>query len=355
MEKTNSYNLHIDLIRVLALSGVILIHTANVIYARLDFVGGINWWIANILNSASRVSVPLFILLSGSLILDKVIPFEQMVKRIAFRLLLPLVVWTCLYALWDGTSFSLAAFSFSFLTIMYTGKIFHLYFLVILSGLYFISPILKAWLSRTSEKSQVLFTNTLLGIGVLYALLQFLLQTCSLENLFSLWIPYTGLFIAGYVFRNNRDISTKLLLSGFGFGWVVTAGLNYLYYSSLKQGITLFSSPGCIAHYPDYFLSINVVVMALCAYLLLLRIPVEWFSAKYIKNSIRSIAQASFGMYLSHLLLIYLIDFKLHLFDYLSPLWLAIIIKWFVIGVLSYALTVSAMRIPYLKYVFGGK
>lgn len=353
--KKPQYNFTIDVIRVIALSGVILIHTANVIYARLDFFGGINWWIANILNSAARISVPLFLLVSGSLLLAKDTSFEPMLKRIATRLLLPLFIWTCLYALWDGKDFSLSAFSLPFLTIIFTGKIFHLYFLVILSGLYFVTPFLRSFLSQHPFSVHITLTRFLLILGALYGLLQFVLSRCSLENMFSLWIPYTGLFLAGYVFKEKLAIKTSILLAGYVTGLLITVGLNYVYYEALTKNVTLFSTPGCIAHYPDYFLSINVLLMSLCSYILLLKVPFEKLINTQGKTIIKSIANASFGMYLSHLFLIYLIDAKLHAFDYITPLWLALFLRCFVIFLLSYGLTVVAMRIPAIKYIFGAK
>src|SRR5471030_2661030 len=57
----------IDNLRALACMMVIMIHTTTFYVTQGLEVGEYNWLLANVLNSASRVAVPLFFMISGFL------------------------------------------------------------------------------------------------------------------------------------------------------------------------------------------------------------------------------------------------------------------------------------------------
>lgn len=151
MNKKVPYSFSADIVRSLAILGVVVIHTMNVVYARPDYLGGMSWWIANIFDSLSRASIPLFILLSGYLLLNKDESFEKMNKRTINRIFVPLVVWTIIYYWWNSGNMSLNNINFSLLYDIYTVNVFHLYFLIIMVGLYSIAP-LNVPISRPQQQ-----------------------------------------------------------------------------------------------------------------------------------------------------------------------------------------------------------
>src|SRR5690242_18537661 len=99
-----SYIFSLDVIRVLAIIGVVVIHITNAVYTRPDFFGGTMWWITIILDSLTRISIPLFLLISGYLILRKDESFQENLKRIFFRIGIPFILWLLFY-LWYGGGF----------------------------------------------------------------------------------------------------------------------------------------------------------------------------------------------------------------------------------------------------------
>jgi surface polysaccharide O-acyltransferase-like enzyme len=62
----------IDNLRGIACLMVVMIHTTTWYVTNAHSISHVNWDIANILNSASRVSVPLFFMISGFLFLASV-------------------------------------------------------------------------------------------------------------------------------------------------------------------------------------------------------------------------------------------------------------------------------------------
>ncbi|NCN45471.1 MAG: hypothetical protein COU63_02900 [Candidatus Pacebacteria bacterium CG10_big_fil_rev_8_21_14_0_10_36_11] len=63
--------LSLDLARVLSILGVVAIHAENITSSKTNYLGGISWWFVNTVHSLVAVSVPLFVMISGTLLLNK--------------------------------------------------------------------------------------------------------------------------------------------------------------------------------------------------------------------------------------------------------------------------------------------
>lgn len=353
MKKTN-YNFPADVVRTLAICGVVIIHVVLAVGGRPDFFGGISWWFATILDSFSRAAVPLFIMLSGYFLLNKNESLLNSFKRTLTRLIVPLLFWFIANVIWNQGHPSLVNFNLSLVGRLLTVNVFDLYFLIILIGLYLISPILRAFLQKSSYETQRNFMLVTLIGGVVIFLSQYLLFLCTPAESFTYWVPYAGLFVAGFVLGNNleRIKRTKLLTSVYIVSLLSTIGLTYLFNLLNIHGNKILDSHGCLSFYSASNLSINVVVMSVCAFILLMRLNFNWVHLR-IHNLITSIAGASLGIYVLHTFFLDILDGRLHIFDHIAPAWLYIVIKWSIIFSLSYVLSIILMKIPLIKKVFG--
>jgi surface polysaccharide O-acyltransferase-like enzyme len=99
MNTTNQRDTNLDLLRVLAAFAVVWLHvSAGVVATKPDVYSEI-WWIGNFADSFSRWSVPIFVMVSGALLLSKsseLAPLDFYQKR-ASRLLAPITFWTLFY------------------------------------------------------------------------------------------------------------------------------------------------------------------------------------------------------------------------------------------------------------------
>jgi surface polysaccharide O-acyltransferase-like enzyme len=92
-----------DLCRVVAIFGVVLIHACGA--AALYQYGKIpqmDWLSANFLDSLVRCSVPLFVMLSGALLLkpgETPVTIRQIARRVN-KVLFPLLTWNVAYLLY---------------------------------------------------------------------------------------------------------------------------------------------------------------------------------------------------------------------------------------------------------------
>lgn len=349
--KKSSYNLSADVIRVLAIIGVVIIHTANSVYGRPDFFGGISWWFAIILNSVSRASIPLFILVSGYFILAKHETYKKTLIRTINRIGIPLIFWFLVYTVWNGGSPTLEYFNLSLIYRLFTVNVFILYFFIILIGLYLSSPLIKKLLNSKISRPKI--TIFLLFGGCIYFLVQYLFSLCTPAYSLIYWIPFVGLFAAGFTIGNKKIGNLTLPILGF----ILSAGLTiagaYLYYSLSFQGNYLLNDRGCLSFYTDSFLSINVVVMSISIYALLMHFDFNKIVKGRLKKLIYSIARASLGIYILHIVILNILDSKLKLFDPIAPAWLYVLIKLFVIFTLAYAASLILMKIPLIKRTLG--
>jgi surface polysaccharide O-acyltransferase-like enzyme len=355
--KGDKYVFALDVIRALAISGVVAIHVAYAVGGRPDFFGGISWYFAIILNSISRSAIPLFIMISGYLILSKNESFNKTIQRILTRIVVPLLFWTFIYALWSySDTLSISSILYSLPLQIFNVNVFHFYYLIITIGLYVFSPLIRNYLNGKNAKKQIIFTGLLLFLTMSIVLLQYIFQLCNVNNMAIMWIPYVGLFVAGYTLGHNKiSVRPYILYSLFLLSLGITIALNYYYYFELfKYNTTILNSDGCISHYTDYYLSINVVLMAIPLFLILLNKKYTSIQKSFLGPVIKSIAKMSFGIFLTHLLILQALD-KLHIFDSLHPMWLFIIIRWIVVFVLSYLLTALLIKIPLIKKTLGEK
>ncbi len=92
----------IDYLRVTAVLAVINMHVTSIYYRQLIESENIDWWIANIINSASKFSVPLFVMISGCVLLGKNTTTITFYKKRALRLIPPLIFWSLFYIVLTG-------------------------------------------------------------------------------------------------------------------------------------------------------------------------------------------------------------------------------------------------------------
>ena len=156
MIKNRNYSL--DLLRVIACYLVIQQHASEFYYigeGGTVVTGSNTFWIG-IITTLCRSSVPLFVMLSGFLLLpmqDKISTFFR--KRFT-RIVYPFIAWCVLYAgyyvLSRGDSFSQMALNILHIPVNFGCEIGHLWYIYMLIGLYLVTPIISPWLQQASKR-----------------------------------------------------------------------------------------------------------------------------------------------------------------------------------------------------------
>jgi surface polysaccharide O-acyltransferase-like enzyme len=352
-----------DILKLLAVLGVIFLHVSAPFV--VPFSTSMEWWIGNIYDSLTRWCVPLFVMISGALILPKAgkLPLRRFLWARVGRILIPFLVWSAAYFAYrilvkeDDLAWR------HFFQLLLTEPIYyHLWFIYMLIVLYLFAPAISAFLNGSPRKH----AWYLIALWFLWAsLLPVIDKPLEFEPYFTpdmddySALRLSGYFLLGYMLKEVRArtaLQWLLLVLAFAGGALVTILGTYV--MSWNRG-------EFHAFFYKYF-SITVVAMTLALFLIVksifdTRVEIGADGVERIRmNSprpVRRIGQSIFGLYLIHALVLELLrDGRLGLtIDHTSALGVdlspAIGIPIFALSIfgISLALVYAIRQVPLLR------
>jgi surface polysaccharide O-acyltransferase-like enzyme len=289
-----------DVVRAVAIALVVVLHTAGVVANPGPAGGPTAFWAGNIYDSLARAGVPLFVLLTGWLLLAPERmgePLGHFFRRRLDRVALPLVTWSLVAWVWIAVRDHHAIGWSRFWRELLAGPVFyHLWYVYVLLGLYLTIPVLRPLAAQA--------TPTLRW----YALGLWFVGTAVLP-LWAWWggpsigIPvlvvstYVGYLLAGTWLaapplsrRTAWELGLLFLLAAV---WTIVATARLTGDEHLNVILYSYDRP-------------NVVVMALVAFVLLTQPqPAAWVARRPVTLAlVRAFAASSYGIYLLHPLLL---------------------------------------------------
>lgn len=84
-------------LKLVAAFAVICIHVTGPVYEQFGNVPISTWWLANVINAFSRFAVPIFVMISGALLLGKAHHIQEFYQKRGTRIVLPLLAWSLIY------------------------------------------------------------------------------------------------------------------------------------------------------------------------------------------------------------------------------------------------------------------
>lgn len=172
MEKDRFLNC--DLIRTIAIYFVVIIHSLGCV--ETGTVGVLNEEnITNAVLSFVKCAVPLFVMLSGSLLLNKQESISVFYKKRLIRLIPPFLIWSfiiySLYFIKNGNDFFIASFFLNYIKQTITLGVVPVYwYIYMIVGLYIITPFLRK-LFQTLNRSESIYFICLLFMFYVISLL----------------------------------------------------------------------------------------------------------------------------------------------------------------------------------------
>lgn len=306
--KDNNKFLGIDVIRVISMFCVIFLHCAS---NRLRVeIGNSGWNVVNILTSFTTCGVPMFFMISGALILNSknTYSIKYTLKNRVFRLIVPMAVWSVIAVIVrlytdDDTAVTAGNFYNQMINFFSKPAAVHLWFMYYLIPMYLISPAIKAFTDNSEEKViryiLILWLIQILSftlVGILEKDSQKAVANISFINNIGFISGYLGYYILGWYLFNKRSL--------FSSKWLAVIAL----------GTGLFMSAGTklVTEYNGFYTetfksyrSIFVVILSCAVYLLLIKIEKM---PEILKGTVSSLAIVSYGVYLSHNIIVDLIN-----------------------------------------------
>lgn len=147
--------LYFDLIRCLACIAVIFIHSTGGFVERSDVFSN-DFVFATAVNSLSRMAVPLFVMISGALMLDENYNFSTK-KQLSHikKMLIFFAFWSACYSLFFNLFMPLlkhSEISIKTIAISFLKGHYHLWYCFMIIGLYLFLPLFRLWVKRENKK-----------------------------------------------------------------------------------------------------------------------------------------------------------------------------------------------------------
>jgi surface polysaccharide O-acyltransferase-like enzyme len=191
-------NTAIDIVRITATIMIVLAHVVAPVYERPDFVGGTAWFISLVTITISRLGVPLFLLISGYLLVMKKRSIRDNLIHTWRRILFPCFFWTILTYI--GLYISQGQFPVINRDVFLTSAGTAYYFLIGLAIIYLLNPIIQI-LTRSISRQHL---QLLLGVLVVSTLGQTItgyIYQSPFTNIFNYWFLGLFYFIYGQYYR----------------------------------------------------------------------------------------------------------------------------------------------------------
>jgi surface polysaccharide O-acyltransferase-like enzyme len=163
-----------DLIRTLAIFLVILLHAANDTL-EASSVSANNYWTGIVYKAVSLSCVPLFVMLSGALLLQPAKlnePIRVFLKKRLSRLGLAFAFWSVVYLAWSfyitQTPITFSNIGVGLMYDLFGGAYYPFWFIYLIVGLYLITPILRVLVAYENVKIiQYLLLLWFAGVAIL--------------------------------------------------------------------------------------------------------------------------------------------------------------------------------------------
>lgn len=279
---------NIDHLRIVAAIFVVLIHVSgSYIDTSVEFDN--NFWVANLIQGFTRVSVPLFIIISGKYnISDREYDSKLFIQRRLGKIVLPLVFWSLFYSFFKmlimirNNSLNVQTLIIEFIS---GNSYYHLWYLYMMIPMILITPKLVELRNTKGSSWFIKFSILLCAIGVVVTTI---LHHLNIEEvwIFS-FIKFLGYYTLGSslkpLSKSNKKVGKWLLI---GIYFLLSISITILSYLWIMNGL---------GHYWYHFS--NPIIYLSSISLFVIFISREYDNFSYVQQIF---AESSLGVYVIH-------------------------------------------------------
>lgn len=324
--KAGQHIVWLDVVRLVAMFTVVCCHCTdpfNFYPGTSPDIADIKFWGAAY-GAVLRPCVPLFVMITGALLLPVRGEASAFYKKRIPRVFFPFVIWSVLYNLFPWITGLLGLDSRVILdffpysddavlsqsaevSLGYIGGIpfnfsqlaTHMWYIYLLIGLYLYMPIFSAWVERASERAKLWFLAAW-GVTLLLPYYnvfveQYLWGTCS-WNAFGMlyyFAGFNGYLLLGHYLRRHDWSAGQLLGWGvpmFAVGYAIT----FFGFRSMT------ALPDCTPEQLELFFtycSVNVALMTIPVFMLCKKADIR---SERIRQALANLTLCGFGIYMIH-------------------------------------------------------
>lgn len=289
----------IDLIRLISIFLVVVIHISNYYNRYLDNLNSSSYFIATLYNSAARISVPLFFMISGSLVLNEDLKERKLLHKIMHFIFI-LVVWTVIYLIFDITYMKKTFTVSEIINLTFEPLKPHLWFMYAIISLYIITPFAQILILNMNEHFENIFIVLWSSFTGGVQLLRIVLEYFNLDANITYSIPlvqgtyYLGYYMIGCIIYNRIKSGKKISSTPFIIIYMVSSLCIFLgTYFMTNYEETYF---GDLLTYRNLF-----VILASTSFFIVILKNIHVTVPK-LQNILKKLAPDLFGVYLFHII-----------------------------------------------------
>ena len=329
LPQTDSRAVWLDLVRLVAFLLLLGCHATDPINAAATYGAStavllpedITW--AALWGSFVRPCVPLFVMLTGTLLLPVQSGMRQFYARRIPRVVWPFPIWSVAYYLTPwltgllGAESSIVPYLFSWaesdsqalsdglalvarIPLTFPYMVSHMWYIYLLIGLYLYLPVFSAWVAQASQREKqwvlAVWGVSLFVPYVTEFVTPYAFGTCSWNGFgtFYYFAGFNGYLLLGHYVAHHVRLSTPLT-------WLVCAvlmgiGLPVSYYGYQAMVALPHPTPEQVELFWTYCTP-NVAMMSLAWMLLLKRTSVR---SAALRNALKNLTLCGFGIYMMH-------------------------------------------------------
>jgi surface polysaccharide O-acyltransferase-like enzyme len=292
----------INNLRLIALYAVIILHSTAPLLMQYGKVPLSDWLMADFLNAIVRFAVPVFIMITGALLLNREYETSSFLKKRLGRVVIPFFFWSLVYI---GYSWYNEEFTFSnnawanvklVLHFLKNGSSYHLWYVYMLIGLYFFIPIIGKYVRNATEKEVLYFL--IIWFAVMMLSQPYLMRYNPSVDM-HYFAGYVGYLVLGY-YLAYKDFNIKHLRLWMVAVFIISIALiaigTWLVTPNPKWPGTMFYeplNPAVLTLSASVFMMAKLSVPKVPPFI----IQIRDFASKY-----------NYGIYLAHALVLYFLD-----------------------------------------------
>lgn len=316
-------------------------------------IGTCNYLVLTSVYVLIQWAVPVFLMISGNLLLHSHMMSFSKVKKMISRMTVVLLLFGSIFALleqvFEKKTVELWMLPNSFFLTLQQKSWSHLWYLYVLIGIYVILMPLKKFVDNSSNREICVFTAILVIGNVIVPTINIVFET-EIENymLLTQYVTYVLLgYIIGGLHGDDSDGIKNAISALSGGAWI---GL-WMLASATKviiQCLTVMESgKGSALILEDRMFTMIQALSVFCIFK-------KYMDNVCVKKMAKSISRCSFGIYLIHPFFINLLYKMMKITPTSFPLvgtGVAILLLWFLVFVLSWEVASVMLKIPGLKEI----
>jgi len=298
----SGFSYRVDVIRVVAIVMVILLHSQNdLTVQQLVPFEQVRWTTVAVYQSIGRIGVPLFLMLTGLLLLQPSKSAESLgafFKKRWDRIGLPVIFWSMVFFAWAFGVQHQPLTANALVQGVLTGPQYQFWYIYMLVGLYLLTPLLRVLMAH-ANRGLIKYGLILWFVSASIMPLVHLVTPFYVDDNVFVLTGYVGYFLLGAFLLTTKTTRRGLLWFLTGLGVALTAISTYVLAATVG---------GSQMYIFQQYLSPTIILTAVSLFLLLItrQTPVAQETQKpsVTRKLVRLISENTFPLFLFHVIIL---------------------------------------------------